>query len=154
MKLVLFFSQVKVQHELFIQLKEKEKCEVKWCLFFHVIVEKHLSLIRVIRLYKNTRRNLQLIDRREALSDATFTEWLSSSLSCDCKQRPEYVAHCWREVLALLKPAFPSMASLNAIYDELWPSNTKVIEKLKAVVNNDQERDSLKHLKRYIRGLD
>lgn len=44
--------------------------------------------------------------------------------------------------------------SLNAIYDELLPSNTKVIEKLKAFVNNDQESDSLKHLKRYIRGLD
>ena len=46
------------------------------------------------------------------------------------------------------------MASLNTIYDDLLRSNTKVIERVKAVVNNDQERDSLKHFKRYVRRLD
>lgn len=97
---------------------------------------------------------LSNFDCKKVINRSNITSIITEIAHKELIQGPEYVAHYWRRVLALLKPTFPLMASLNAIYDELLPSNIRVIEKLKAVVKNDRERDSLKHLKRYIRGLD
>ena len=93
-------------------------------------------------------------DCKKVINKENITLVITEIAHKEMISHPEYVAHCWREVLSLLKPLFPSMASLDIMYDELLPSNTKVIERLKAVVNNDEERDAQKQLKRYIRGLD
>ena len=53
-----------------------------------------------------------------------------------------------------LKPDFSSVERILEMYDRLVPSNTKVIQALRAETTNEAERDCLKHLKRYIRGFD
>lgn len=47
-------------------------------------------------------------------------------------QKPQYVSECWREVLAQLKPDFPSLEYLSQLYERLIPTNVKVINALRA----------------------
>lgn len=68
-------------------------------------------------------------------------------------KRPQYVVECWSFSMKQLKN-FNSIEALDKIYDELIPSNSKVIARIEAEVTCELEREALKHLKRYIRGLD
>lgn len=69
-------------------------------------------------------------------------------------QKPQYVTECWKEVVLQLKPYFPSLDFINQLWERLVPTNVKVIDALRVELTNDAERECLKHLKRYLRGLD
>ena len=69
-------------------------------------------------------------------------------------QKPQYVAQCWKHVLCQLTPYFPSLESINDLYECLVPTNDKVIDALRVEFTNDAERECFKHLKIYLRGLD
>ncbi|KAJ7386720.1 hypothetical protein OS493_006732 [Desmophyllum pertusum] len=51
-------------------------------------------------------------------------------------------------------PQFQSISSIQGLYDACKPTNKKVLETLEAHPNTEAERDALKFLQRYIRGLD
>ena len=69
-------------------------------------------------------------------------------------QKPQYIADCWKEVILALVPSFPNLESLMEKYQSLVPSISNVLSCIQADPVNDAERESLKFLKRFIRGLD
>ncbi len=62
----------------------------------------------------------------------------------------------WQSVISQLKhyPQFQSVATIKAYYDSLLPTNKKVLGMLLSSPATDAERDALKFLQRFIRGLD
>ena len=62
----------------------------------------------------------------------------------------------WQPSVQELKqyPHFQSVSGIQGLYDTLNLTNKKVLETLVAQPNTDAERDTLKFLQRYIRGLD
>ena len=71
-------------------------------------------------------------------------------------QKPHIMLSCWQPILSSLKDfePFQSVESLEAFYDSIKPTNKKVLQLLVAQPETNGERDSLKFLQRYIRGLD
>ena len=69
-------------------------------------------------------------------------------------QKPQYIADCWKEIVCTLLPSFPDLTALSTRYELLIPSTSKLLSCLQANPESDGERDSLKFLKRYIKGLD
>lgn len=69
-------------------------------------------------------------------------------------QRPQYVANCWKVVLPDIKCCFPSISMLGQLYERLLPTNAKAVASIHAEPCTEAERESLKHLKRFIKGLD
>ena len=97
---------------------------------------------------------LSTFDCKKSVSKENASQILTEIAHKEIIQRPQYVAECWKDILNYLKPSFPSVAALDELYDRLVPSVGKVIQRIKSQPNSDGERESLKHLKRYIRGLD
>ena len=64
-------------------------------------------------------------------------------------QKPQYVADCWKEIILMLTGSFPTVESLLDFYSQLTPTTT-----IDCQASNQEERDSLKFLKRFIKGLD
>ena len=62
----------------------------------------------------------------------------------------------WQSTCHELKlyPAFNTIAAVKTNYDSLLPTNKKVLDMLVANPTNDAERDALKFLQRFIRGLE
>ena len=71
-------------------------------------------------------------------------------------QKPDIMLSCWQTILSSLKDfkPFQSVESLEAFYDSIKPTNKKVRQLLVAKREINGERDALKFLQRYIRGLD
>ena len=69
-------------------------------------------------------------------------------------QKPQYIADCWKDIVCTLLPSFPDLTALSTRYELLIPSTSKLLSCLQANPESDGERDSLKFLKRYIKGLD
>ena len=71
-------------------------------------------------------------------------------------QKPHIMLSCWQPILSSLNDfePFQSVESLEAFYDSIKPTNKKVLQLLVAQPETNGERDSLKFLQRYIRGLD
>ena len=65
-------------------------------------------------------------------------------------QKPQYVAECW------LHECFPQHSQVDNLYERLCPTVPRVIACFEAEETNDteRERDAMKHLKRFVRGLD
>ncbi|XP_068698741.1 uncharacterized protein [Montipora foliosa] len=71
-------------------------------------------------------------------------------------QKPQYVADAWREALVMLKSKLElsTIEGLRNMYQELEPTNKKVLNMLQATPKNNAERASLDYLKRFVRGMD
>ncbi|CAH3036081.1 unnamed protein product, partial [Pocillopora meandrina] len=69
-------------------------------------------------------------------------------------QKPQYIADCWKDIVSTLLPSFPDFAAISKRYELLIPSTSKILSCLEANPESDGERDGLKFLKRYIKGLD
>lgn len=69
-------------------------------------------------------------------------------------QRPQYVADCWKDIVTSLADSFPTVESLLYLYDHLAPTTTKLLNTIDCEANTQEERDSLKFFKRYLKGLD
>lgn len=69
-------------------------------------------------------------------------------------QKPQHIADCWKDIVSTLLPSFPDISALSNRNELLIPSTSKILSCLEANPESDGERDSLKFLKRYIKGLD
>ena len=71
-------------------------------------------------------------------------------------QKPHLMIASWQSMCHQLKlyPAFQTIKSVKAHYDSLLPTTKKVLDVLVANPRNNAERDALKFLKRFIRGLE
>ena len=69
-------------------------------------------------------------------------------------QKPQYIADCWKDIISSHLPTFPDLKSLNEKYESLTPSTSKLLSCIEANPVNDAERESLKFLKKFIKGLD
>lgn len=69
-------------------------------------------------------------------------------------QKPQYVAECWKSVIPWLCECFPQKEKLVNLYEKLCPTVSRVISCFEADETNEAERDAMKHLKRFVRGLD
>ena len=69
-------------------------------------------------------------------------------------QKPQYVAECWKSVIPWLCECFPQKEKLDTLYEKLCPRVLRVISCFEADETNEAERDAMKHLKRFVRGLD
>ena len=70
-------------------------------------------------------------------------------------QKPKYISNCWKPIISSLKsfPQFQSLDCMNEMYEAKKPSARKVVKLLSANPQNDSERNSFDHLKRYIKSL-
>lgn len=71
-------------------------------------------------------------------------------------QKPHIMLSTWQLILSELKvyAPFQSFDKLETFYESVKPTNKKVLQLLEAQPNTEGERDALKFLQRYIRGLD
>ncbi|XP_022806613.1 uncharacterized protein LOC111343696 [Stylophora pistillata] len=71
-------------------------------------------------------------------------------------QKPRVMVATWQPIVQELKqyPEFQTIAGIQGFYDKINPTNKKFLNSLEAQPNTEAERDALKFLQRYIRGLD
>ncbi|XP_068737060.1 uncharacterized protein [Montipora capricornis] len=69
-------------------------------------------------------------------------------------QKPQYIADCWKCIISPLIPIFVNVTTLTQKYESLLPSISKILSCLEANPVNDPEMESLKFLKKFIKGLD
>ena len=69
-------------------------------------------------------------------------------------QKPQYVAECWKSVIPWLCECFPQRKKIDSFYDKLCSTVSRVISCFEADETNEAERDAMKHLKKFVRGLD
>lgn len=69
-------------------------------------------------------------------------------------QKPQYIADCWKCIISPLIPMFVNVTTLTEKYESLLLSISKILSCLEANPVNDPERESLKFLKKFIKGLD
>ena len=69
-------------------------------------------------------------------------------------QKTQYVTDSWKNILLALRESFPTLESLTERYVEVTPSVNKITSCIQSDPQSDAERECLKFLKRYIRGLD
>ena len=69
-------------------------------------------------------------------------------------QEPQYIIDCWKGIVDHILPSFPNLESLAEKYETLVPSISRILSCIEANPGNDAERESLKFLKKFIKGLD
>ena len=73
-------------------------------------------------------------------------------------QKPRYIVNCWTPILMELKtdhdPAFQTQETLSELYESRTPTAKKVIKLLKVSPLDDMQRQTLNHLKKYIKSLE
>lgn len=69
-------------------------------------------------------------------------------------QKTQYVTDSWKNILLVLRESFPTLESLTERYEEVTPSVNKITSCIQSDPQSDAERECLKFLNRYIRGLD
>ena len=97
---------------------------------------------------------LSNFDCRRAVTNSTIQKTVRELAHEELIQRPQYVTVCWKQLIATLTDIFPTVESLMCFYSQLTPTTSKVLDKIDCQPRNEGERDSLKYLKRFIKGLD
>jgi hypothetical protein len=71
-------------------------------------------------------------------------------------QKPRYIVNCWAPILHLLQghPEFRTFDGLKEFYKSKVASSKKIIKLFQAEPSNDAERESLAHLKRFVKSLE
>lgn len=70
-------------------------------------------------------------------------------------QKPRYIANCWVPIVKRLQvfEPFQSIDNLETLFNEKKVTNKKLVKLLSASPVTDAERESLEHLKRFIKNL-
>lgn len=99
---------------------------------------------------------LERFNCRTTVNEGNLRKVLIEIANQELIQKPHVMIATWQPSVQILKqyPQFQSIAAVQALYDTLKPTNKKVLEKLVAQPKTDGERDAMKFLQRYIRGLD
>lgn len=71
-------------------------------------------------------------------------------------QKPRYVLNCWTPIINLLcqEHCFQTLEGLKQLYQSKHPTAKKIVKLFKAEPSNDAERQSLDHLKRFVKSLE
>ena len=71
-------------------------------------------------------------------------------------QKPRYVVNSWASIVNSLRShySFQTLEGLKALYDSKRPTAKKLIKLFRAEPANDAERQSLEHLKRFVKSLE
>ncbi len=71
-------------------------------------------------------------------------------------QKPRYIVNCWAPILRVLQDhqEFQTFEGLKEFYKSKTPSAKKIIKLFQAEPSNDAERESLAHLKRFVKSLE
>lgn len=102
-----------------------------------------LEVLSSYKCYKNpTKENIELI----------ITQLAHQELI----QKPKYISNCWKPIMSSLKSfsQFKSLDSMKEMYETKKPTGRKVVKLLTTNPQNESERNSFDHLKRYIKSLD
>ena len=91
---------------------------------------------------------------KRAVTKSTVLKTLIEVAHKELVQRPQYVSDCWKQIVTTLTESFPTVESLLSIYDQLTPTNSRLLDTIDSQPTTQEERDSLKFLKRFIKGLD
>ena len=99
---------------------------------------------------------LERFNCRTVVSNANCLKVLLEIAQQELIQKPHVMIASWQSTCHQLKlyPAFNTIAAVKTNYDSLLPTNKKVLDMLVANPTNDAERDALKFLQRFIRGLE
>ena len=71
-------------------------------------------------------------------------------------QKPRYIVHCWAPILSMLQayPDFQTRERLANVYESKRPTARKIVKMFEAEMHNDSQKQTLDHLKRYVRSLE
>lgn len=69
-------------------------------------------------------------------------------------QKPHYVINCWANIIPFFLEYFHNLGDIELLYEKLVPTAPRVISSFRAEERNEAEREVMKHLKRFVRGLD
>jgi hypothetical protein len=97
---------------------------------------------------------LSAFDCKKSISKENLLATLNEIAHKELIQKPQYVAECWKIIIPDLIACFPTQVALDEFYARLHPTNAKVVASISVEATSEAERESLKHLKRYIKGLD
>ncbi|XP_028409486.1 uncharacterized protein LOC114532099 [Dendronephthya gigantea] len=97
---------------------------------------------------------LSAFECKKLVTAANFREVVIEIAHKELVQKPRYVCDCWMDVLYPLKSFVTTRDALFEIYQSLYPTAAKVCKIIKADPQTSAERESISHLKRWIKGLD
>ena len=99
---------------------------------------------------------LEQFNCRTVLNENNCQKVITEIAKQELIQKPHIMLSTWQPILSELKmyQPFQSFEKLEMYYDSIKPTNKKVLQLLQAKPNTEGERDALKFLQRYIRGLD
>ena len=71
-------------------------------------------------------------------------------------QKPRYIVECWTPILKMLQVdvTFNTPQGVSDMYQSKCPTAKKVIKRLKAETTDESQRQTISHLKRYIKSLE
>ena len=114
-----------------------EKCLIDKCLAGDMKWDDEDEMSQLLEVFSN-------YDCRIMVNSENIIQVIEEIAHKELLQKPQYIADCWKDIVSTLLPSFPDFAAISKRYELLIPSTSK----------SDGERDSLKFLKRYIKGLD
>jgi hypothetical protein len=91
---------------------------------------------------------------KKVITKGNLTGTLKEIAHKEMIQKPQYVVDCWKVIIPQLKAFFPTQRYLDELYERLYPTCAKVLACITVETSSEAEKECLKHLKRYIRGLD
>ena len=97
---------------------------------------------------------LNTFDCKRTVTESTILKTVTELAHQELIQRPQHVTESWRPILTALTVSFPTVESLICFFSQLIPTTSKVVSTIDCQPSNEGERDALKFLKRYIKGLD
>ena len=124
-----------------------EKCLIDKCLAGDMKWDDEDEMSQLLEVLSN-------YDCRIMVNSDNVIQVIEEIAHKELLQKPQYIADCWKDIVSTLLPSFPDFAALSKRYELLIPSTSKILSCLEANPESDGERDSLKFLKRYIKGLD
>ena len=124
-----------------------EKCLIDKCLAGDMKWDDDDEMSQLLKVLSN-------YDCRIMVNSENVIHVIEEIAHKELLQKPQYIADCWKDIVCILLPSFPDFAALSKRYELLIPSTSKILSCLEANPGSEGERDSLKFLKRYIKGLD
>ena len=122
------------------------------------LVENCLSPDRDVNLFESEEviEFLECLNCRTVLTQTNCKNVITEIAKQELIQKPHIMLSTWQPILSELKmfEPFQSPESLELLYESLKPTNKKVLQLLVAEPTTGGERDALKFLQRYVRGLD
>ena len=99
---------------------------------------------------------LECFNCRTVLTQTNCKNVITEIAKQELIQKPHIMLSTWQPILSELKmfEPFQSPESLELLYESLKPTNKKVLQLLVAEPTTGGERDALKFLQRYVRGLE